>query len=124
MGAKEAKMKIAVIGSREITNINLEKHLPSECDEIVSGGARGVDSLAAAYAKRVGLKLTVFRPDYDAYGKSAPIIRNKDIVNYADTVIAFWDGISRGTSFVIDYCKRVGKPCTVVHMRKVASLPR
>ena len=114
-------MKIAVIGSREIDNINLEKHLPKECDEIVSGGARGVDSLAADYARQRGLKLTVFRPDYDSFGRSAPIIRNKDIVNYADKVLAFWDGVSRGTSFVIDYCKRVGKPCKVVRMRRVAN---
>ena len=112
-------MKIAVIGSREITNINLSKHLPPECDEIVSGGARGVDSLAAQYAKDNGLTLTVFRPDYDAYGRAAPIIRNREIVNYADGVIAFWDGESRGTSFVIDYCKKQGKPCKVVRMRRV-----
>lgn len=111
-------MKIAVIGSREIDNINLEKHLPPECDEIVSGGARGVDTLAAEYAKAKGLKLTVFRPDYDSFGRAAPIIRNKEIVNYADGVIAFWDGTSRGTAFVIDYCEKTKKPVKVVRMRR------
>ena len=112
-------MKVAVIGSREINNINLQAHLPEDCDEIVSGGARGVDSAAADYAVRNGLRLTVFRPDYDSYGKSAPIIRNKEIVNYADTVIAFWDCESKGTAFVIEYCRRVGKPIKVVRMRRI-----
>lgn len=111
-------MKIAVIGSREIDNINLAAHLPEECDEIVSGGARGVDRLAAKYAREHGLTLTEFLPDYETYGRGAPIVRNREIVNYADGVIAFWDGTSRGTSFVIDYCEKVGKPCKVVKMRR------
>ncbi len=111
-------MKIAIIGSREIDNINLDKHLPEECDEIVSGGARGVDTLAAEYARAHGLKLTEFLPDYNSFGRVAPLVRNKEIVNYSDAVIAFWDGKSRGTYFVIDYCKKVDKPCKVVMMRR------
>lgn len=111
-------MKIAVIGSREIDFINLDKHLPKECTEIVSGGARGVDSLAARYARTHGLKLTEFLPDYDSFGKSAPLIRNKDIVNYSDGVIAFWDGESHGTLHVIDYCEKIGKPYKIVRMRR------
>ena len=64
----------------------------------------------------MGLKLTVFLPDYERYGRSAPLVRNKDIVNYADTVIAFWDGVSRGTYFVINYCKKTATPCTVIYV--------
>ena len=116
-------MKVAVIGSREIDNINLEKHLPEECTEIVSGGARGVDSLAARYARLHGIALTEFLPDYEAYGKAAPIIRNREIVNYSDKVIAFWDGESRGTLFVIDYCKKTETPCKIVRMRRKRTLP-
>ena len=111
-------MKIAVIGSREIDNIDLAKHLPAECDEIVSGGARGVDSLAADYARSHGLKLTEFLPNYEAFGRSAPIIRNRTIVDYADGVIAFWDGTSRGTAYVINYCNKTGKPVKIVRMRR------
>lgn len=111
-------MKIAVIGSREIDNIDLQKHLPEDCDEIVSGGARGVDSLAAAYAKQNGLALTEFLPNYEAFGRAAPIIRNRGIVDYADAVIAFWDGSSRGTAYVINYCQKVGKPVKIVRMRR------
>ena len=111
-------MKIAVIGSREIDNIDLKKHLPEECDEIVSGGARGVDTLAANYAVQNGIKLTEFLPNYEVFGKSAPIVRNRTIVDYADGVIAFWDGISRGTAYVINYCNKVGKPVKIVRMRR------
>lgn len=109
-------MKVAVIGSRNVTVRDMDIYLPNGCTEIVSGGARGVDTCAAKYAKENNLRLTVFRPDYDTFGRSAPIIRNRDIVNYADEVVAFWDGSSRGTAFVIDYCKSVGKKCSVYYM--------
>ncbi|MBR6740684.1 MAG: DUF2493 domain-containing protein [Clostridia bacterium] len=107
-------MKVAVIGSRNIIVPNLAEYLPEDCDEIVSGGARGVDSCAADYARRNGLKLTEFLPEYDKYGRGAPIVRNKLIVDYADTVLAFWDGSSRGTLSVIRYCEQTGKPCKII----------
>ncbi len=109
-------MKVAVIGSRGVIVNDIGAHLPAGCDEIVSGGARGVDTCAENYAHDTGLKLTVFLPDYERYGRSAPLIRNKEIVNYADTVIAFWDGVSRGTYFVIDYCKKTDTPCRVIYV--------
>lgn len=109
-------MKIAVIGSRRLTVNNLEDYIPAECDEIVSGGAIGIDRCAAAYARMNGLKLTEFLPEYELYGNFAPIKRNYTIVNYADSVIAFWDGKSRGTLSVIKYCEKVGKECRIVLM--------
>ena len=48
-------MKIAVVGSRTLSVLNLEEYLPRECTEIVSGGARGIDSCAANFAKKKGL---------------------------------------------------------------------
>ena len=102
-------MKIAVVGSRTITNVDLAPHL-TDCDEIVSGGARGVDSFAAAYAKSHNLKLTEFLPEYARYGRAAPIVRNRQIVDYADRILIFWDGHSKGTASVIAYAKKVGKP--------------
>ena len=107
-------MKVAVVGSRGIRRINLEKYLPKECDEIVSGGAIGVDTLARNYAIANGLKLKEFLPEYEKYGRRAPILRNFLIVDYADEVIAFWDGESRGTFSVIDYCYKKGKKIRVV----------
>ena len=103
-------MKIAVIGSRNLNVHNLEDYLPPDTTEIVSGGARGIDTCARDYAHQKGLLLTEFLPDYPRYGRAAPIKRNVTIVDYADGVVALWDGRSRGTAFVIDSCRRVGKP--------------
>ena len=102
-------MKIAVVGSRSITDVDLAPYL-LDCDEIVSGGAKGVDACAAAYAKSHGIPLTEFLPEYERYGRAAPIVRNKKIVDYADQVLVFWDGQSRGTASVIEYAKKIGKP--------------
>ena len=109
-------MKIAIIGSRDLRVENFEKYLPKSTTEIVSGGARGIDSCAEAYAKENGLKLTVFLPEYARFGRGAPIKRNKQIVDYADEVLAFWDGKSKGTKSVIEYCKKQGKTVTVISM--------
>ena len=106
-------MKVAVIGSRTLGEINLSLFLSAE-DEIVSGGAVGVDRCAAAYAKGNGLVLTEFLPQYDRYGRAAPIVRNKEIVNYADKVIVFWNGTSKGALSVIKYAQKIGKPCEVI----------
>ena len=109
----EIEMKVAVIGSRNLVVGDLSKYLPAETDEIVSGGARGIDSCAAEYAKSHGPKLTEFKPDYDRFGRGAPLKRNITIIEYADRVLAFWDGKSHGTKFVIEECKRRGIPVRV-----------
>lgn len=106
-------MKIAIIGSRNLTVNDLEKYVPAEADEIVSGGARGVDTCAKNYANKNGLKLTEFLPEYEKYGRYAPLSRNLQIIGYADEVIAFWDGASHGTEYVIDNCKKQNKKVTV-----------
>ena len=69
-------MKAAVIGSRNLTVENLGKYLPEETTEIVSGGAKGVDTCAREYALANGFKLTEFLPDYQKYGRGAPLKRN------------------------------------------------
>lgn len=102
-------MKVAVIGSRGLTIDNLGKYLPKETTEIISGGAKGVDACAREYAVSHGIKLTEFLPEYEKYGKSAPLKRNITIIEAADVVLAFWDGKSRGTKFVIEKCREVGK---------------
>ncbi|MBQ6815728.1 MAG: hypothetical protein IJP26_00660 [Clostridia bacterium] len=110
-------MKVAVVGSRELSVNNLEKYLPYGTTEIVSGGAVGIDSSARRYAKKCGITLTEFLPDYENYGRSAPIRRNADIVNYADVIVAFWDGASHGTKFVIENAKKRGKK-VIVYVKK------
>ena len=107
-------MKLAVVGSRKLTNIELDTYVSKEVKEIVSGGAAGVDLCAAEYARRNKLKLTEFLPEYKRYGRAAPIIRNKRIVEYADKIIIFWDGCSNGARSVILYAQKIGKPFEVV----------
>ena len=106
-------MKVAVVGSRNICEADIERYVVG-ADEIVSGGAKGIDSLAEKYAKEKGIRLTVFLPEYECYGRVAPIVRNKKIVDYADKVIAFWDGNSKGTLSVMKYAEKTAKPCEVV----------
>ena len=106
-------MRIAVVGSRSILSVNIAKYV-SECEEIVSGGAVGVDACAAEYAKKKGIKLTEFLPQYERYGRAAPVVRNKEIVDYANKVIVFWYGSSKGALSVIQYAKRAGKAYEVI----------
>lgn len=97
-------MKVAIVGSRGLEVADLGKFLPPDVTEIISGGARGVDTSARNYALANGIKLTEILPDYDRYGRRAPLVRNITIIESADLVIAFWDGQSHGTKFVVDNC--------------------
>ncbi len=106
-------MKVAVIGSRNLVVQDLGIYLPEETMEIVSGGAKGIDTCAREYANAKGLKLTEFLPDYKRYGRGALLKRNLQIIDYADCVLAFWDGQSRGTKFVIEHCKAQNKPIRI-----------
>ena len=101
-------MKVAVIGSRGLNVSNLGDYLPQDTTEIISGGAKGIDSCAREYALAHGIKLTEFLPEYEKYGRAAPLKRNITIIENADLVLAFWDGRSKGTRFVIDNCRKMG----------------
>ena len=107
-------MKIAVVGSRGVVDPPIGDYISDDVEEIISGGAVGVDFSVAQFAKSRGLKLTEILPDYKRYRRVAPIKRNYTIVDMADEVIAFWDGKSRGTLSVIKYAEKVGKRCVVV----------
>lgn len=107
-------MKVAVIGSRTLTVQNLADYLPDGTDCIVSGGARGIDSCAADFARKHGMRLIEFKPDYEKFGRRAPLVRNIDIVNECDYVLAFWDGKSRGTKYTINRAEKRGKPVKII----------
>ena len=111
-------MKVAVIGSRGLLIDDLGNYLPEETTEIISGGARGVDTCAREYALRHGLKLTEYLPEYSRYGRGAPLKRNITIIKNADLVLAFWDGKSRGTRYVIDSCKKRNIPVKIYMIDK------
>lgn len=101
-------MKLAVVGSRTI-EIELNEYIPGNLECLVSGGAKGVDSCVRKIAEKQGIKLIEFFPDYKRYGRAAPIVRNKQIIEYADKVLVFWNGASKGSKFIIEECKRQGK---------------
>lgn len=111
-------MKVAVIGSRGLQVYDLERYLPPDTDEIVSGGAIGVDTSAREYALANGIRLTEFLPEYEKYGRSAPLKRNIQIIDYADLVLAFWDESSRGTKYVIDQCRLRGRQVRIFRPRQ------
>ena len=84
-------MKILIAGSRTITDINilskairLSGYKITASDEIVSGGARGVDTLAEVYARGKNIPIKIFKPDWNKYGKSAGVIRNYEMAKYCD----------------------------------------
>lgn len=103
-------MKVAIVGSRSLKVDDLGKYLPEGVTEIVTGGAKGIDTCAEEYAKAKGLKLTIFFPEYRRYGRYAPLKRNEQIIDYADMIIAFWDGISHGTKYTIETAEKRNKP--------------
>ena len=102
-------MKVAVVGSRSLNVPDLQKYLPHQLTEIVSGGAAGVDRCAREYAQQNQIPLTEFLPQYERYRRAAPLKRNEQLVASADCVIAFWDGQSKGTLSSIQYALRAHK---------------
>ena len=109
-------MKLAIIGSRNCPPVDIEAHLKYIPDTIVSGGAKGADTYAREFAQKHNLTLIEFLPEYDKYGKGAPLVRNKLIVDNCDCVLAFWDGKSRGTKFTLDYAREKNKPIKIVQI--------
>lgn len=119
MEKKFDKIRIIIAGSRSFDNYD---KLCKEVDEfismqmffaglgaykskeveIVSGGARSADKLGERYAKEHNLRLKIFPADWDKYGKRAGYIRNEEMAKYANCLIAFWDGQSKGTAHMID----------------------
>jgi hypothetical protein len=109
-------MKLAIIGSRDCPQIDIMAHLKHLPTEVISGGARGADTYAREFAHKYNLPITEYLPDYDKYGKTAPLIRNKLIVENRDCLIALWDGKSRCTKYTLDYAKEKGKPIKIVQI--------
>lgn len=107
-------MKLLIVGSRSIKNFDLSAHIPSETDLIISGGASGIDSLAEEYADNHRISKLILRPRYDLYGKAAPIKRNEEMVDIADSVLIIWDGISKGTQYTKKFADLKGKEVKLI----------
>jgi len=88
----------------------------------VSGTARGADQLGERYAKERGYFIQRFPADWNAYGKAAGYIRNRKMAEYADALIAFWDGKSRGTLNMISLAKECGLQIRIKHIQPMQNL--
>lgn len=113
-------MKIIVAGTRTFDMVDLlyEKldHIAdvARIDEIVSGHARGADQMGEMYADERGIPVKLFPAEWDKYGKIAGIRRNVEMADYADELVAFWDGKSTGTKHMINTMTLKNKPLHVV----------
>jgi len=130
MAKKEKKenFKVVIAGSRGFSNYKL---LKETCDKylrekkkthnivIISGHARGADSLGEKYASDEDLDLEIYPADWKKYGKSAGFMRNEQMADIADAVIAFWNGESHGTKHMIDIAEEKGLNVKVVNYGKI-----
>ena len=116
--------KIIIAGSRVIPHRDVVwddlmwrlGYYVSEEIEIVCGMARGADTIGLDFGKHFGLTITEFPADWDTHGRSAGYIRNKEMSEYADELIAYWDGKSNGTKNMIDLMTAARKTTTIIYV--------
>ena len=125
---KKENFKVIIAGSRGFSNYKL---LKETCDKylrekkkthnvvVISGHARGADILGEKYASDEDLDLEIYPADWKKYGKSAGFMRNEQMADIADAVIAFWNGESHGTKHMIDIAEEKGLNVRVVNYGKV-----
>jgi len=121
----DRKIKIAIVGSRDFVDYEffikmLEPvflKLSGYIDCIVSGGAKGADSMAERYAKDNRINTIIYRPDWKKYGRGAGIVRNRIIIKNSDLVIAFLKNNSRGTTNAINIAKELKKELIVFEIK-------
>lgn len=105
-------MRTIIAGSRNITNydavLNEVCESGFQISEIISGGAKGVDSIAEQIALDHNIPIKVFPANWAKYGKWAGHARNKEMAEYAEALIAVWDGFSPGTKNMINTAKSLG----------------
>ena len=115
-------MKLAIVGSRTINKNIAYKAINTFVEQldnivsIVTGGAKGVDSTAKDFAINNNIALVEFLPKYSIYGRRATLVRNQEIVNNADLVLALWDSKSKGTKHSINYARKQNKEVFVINL--------
>ena len=118
------RFQVIIAGGRDFSDYEL---FCRKCDKffqdkrptaIISGMARGADSLGALYAREHGIPVLEFPPDWEGLGRRAGMVRNLQMLDAADAVVAFWDGESRGTGHTIQEAKKRGLPLRVVRYGK------
>lgn len=119
-------MKLIIAGSRTLTIryknmldiIDLHYIHPTDIDEVVSGGAPGIDFSGEIFAEGYGISLKQFPADWETHGKAAGPIRNKQMAEYADALLLIWDGESRGSKNMKETMLELGKPVYEVILKK------
>lgn len=118
-------MNLAIVGSRTFSDWLIGWHETCEVlkqyptiNTVVSGGANGADKFGRKFARIRRLKYKEFLPDWDKFGKSAGMIRNREIIDNADVAIVFWDGISKGTKNAIDLILSKKIPYTIIMFKE------
>lgn len=113
-------VKLAVVGSQNFDDYEYLKKILDyhPCTLIISGGAKGADRLAVRYAIENNIPKKEFFPHWKTYGKSAGAIRNKQIVDACDELVAFCDKIGREQDIrlrnIIDAAKCLNKPIYII----------
>jgi len=107
-------MKLLIAGSRSISDFDLTEYIPDDTELIISGGAKGVDTIAEKYADKHKISKLILYPNYCLYGRAAPIKRNEIMVDIADKVLVIWDGKSRGAQYTAKYAEKNGKKTVLI----------
>jgi hypothetical protein len=111
-------MKLIIAGGRDFNDLDLLKmnadSYLGQVTEVVCGKARGADTLGEHWAIWNSLPVKYFPADWEKYGKRAGYLRNKEMAEYADSLLAFWDGKSRGTKHMIDLATELGLKVKVI----------
>ncbi len=116
-------MNIAIVGGRDFNDFELLKKTlvnfmggnQTFLNAIVSGGAKGADTLAEKFADDNNIKKIIFKPNFIKYGRAATLKRNTEIVENSDIVFAFWDGKSKGTLDSINKAKKMEKILHIIN---------
>lgn len=105
-------MKTIIAGSRTIVDYELVKQAIQqsqfEITEVISGNAPGPDRLGIRWATENKIPYKIFHANWNSFGRAAGILRNKQMGDYSDALIAIWDGTSRGTKHMIEYATQNG----------------
>ena len=118
--------RVVVAGCRNYNNYTEAKEFIDMCLSrirkeneiiIISGGAKGADTLGELYAQENGFRIERYIAQWEKYGKRAGPIRNEEMAKNADYVICLWDGKSRGTKSMIECAKKQGKPYKIKMIR-------
>ena len=131
------ELRVIIAGSRDFSDYELlkksaieiitKKTMLPDLTRIISGGARGADTLGERFANEMGLEISRFIPDWDGLGKRAGYVRNAEMAKFAvednndGMLIAFWDGKSKGTKHMIDLANKYGLEVHVVNYKEMSN---